>query len=103
MGPFNLYIGNEFDSMLILYFQYELADKKQDWAMSRCRHMYEVSSRRCRKIPVYGKDLIHVVKKITSHDPRFVGGAIIGFIFYLNMYCLEYVIIPIYKFCIGFY
>lgn len=34
--------------------------------------MYEVSSRRCRKGPVYGRDLISVVKKLTNQPYRCV-------------------------------
>ncbi len=30
--------------------------------------MYEVSSRRCRKSPLYGRDLVGVVRKLTQHN-----------------------------------
>ena len=42
----------------------------QSWTLSRCRHLYEISSRRCRRTPVYGRDLINAVTTISRHFPR---------------------------------
>ncbi len=47
-----------------------MVEKQQAWTLSRGRHLYEISSRRCRCTPVYGKDLIHAVRKIGHMMPQ---------------------------------
>ncbi|KAL5477552.1 hypothetical protein EMCRGX_G024363 [Ephydatia muelleri] len=41
-----------------------LALKLKEWAQSCRRHMYEVNSRRCRRLPMYGSDLIRTVTSV---------------------------------------
>lgn len=50
--------------------QPEIELKVQDYALSRCKNMYDVSSKRCRRSPLYGRDLVHVVQKLLLEHPQ---------------------------------
>ena len=49
--------------------QPSLSSQCDEWVLSRYRHMHEVNSRRCRRQPVYGKDLIKTVQSFCNHQP----------------------------------
>ena len=46
-----------------------LHSRLEEWTLSRCRHMHEVNYRRCRRQPVYGRDLVKTVQSFCYNQP----------------------------------
>ena len=45
-----------------------LTAKQQEWVLSRRKHLHEVNNKRCRRLPMYGCDLIQAVRKICHQE-----------------------------------
>ena len=60
--------------MLYPFFslQSQLTSRQQEWSFLCRRHMHEVNTRRCRRQPMYGSDLIRAVR--TVYPQENVGG-----------------------------
>ena len=56
-------------SLVSALLQPSLSSQWDEWVLSRYRHMHEVNNRRCRRQPVYGKDLIKTVQSFCNHQP----------------------------------
>ena len=46
----------------LLPLQPSLKAQRDEWASGVRRHVYEVNSRRCRRTPMYGRDLVCTVR-----------------------------------------